>query len=262
MPRRFALVLLALLVLLLVALWGARAVTERRTARRSVSAVPTVRPTPVVPPTPIPPQRVALFFESGEDEKLHPEARDIPASADSVSLLRAIASAVLEGPRRPDLLKPFPEGWTLRAAFRMKDGLAIVDLAAPPVPPPAEGEASAPPVRWETGTHEEENAAQALLLSITKNIPDVTRIVITVGGEPVETLAGHLDLSHPLRPDPARAVDEPALVPPTPPPATPTETPNPNPTPPTPTPAPLPTKRPTRTPRPPPATADRAGEAV
>lgn len=257
MPRRFALALLALLVLLLVALWGARAVTERRTTRRPVSAVPTARPTPVVPPTPIPPQRVALYFESGEDEKLHPEARDIPASADSVSLVRAIATAVLDGPRRPDLLRPFPEGWTLRAAFRMKDGLAIVDLAAPPAPPPAEGEAPSGPLRWEAGAHEEESAAESLVLSITKNVPGITRVVVTVGGEPVETLAGHLDLSHPLRPDVARAVDEPALVPPTPAPATPTETPKP--TPEAPTPSPAPARRPTRTPRPaPPPTAETA----
>jgi len=213
MPRRFALGLLVLLLLLLGALLVGQRIRSGPSPGRT-PARPTMRPTPVVPPTPIPARLVALYFENGEDEKFHPEARDLPSSADSVLFLRSVASAVLDGPKREELVRPFPDGWTLRAAFQMKDGVAILDLAPPPPP------ADAPPLppgalRWETGSREEESAAQALLLSVTKNIPEITRIVLLVAGEPVETLAGHLDLTHPLRPDPSRAVDEPPLPPPT-----------------------------------------------
>ncbi|HKC24953.1 MAG TPA: GerMN domain-containing protein [Thermoanaerobaculia bacterium] len=211
MPRRFALALLLVLVLVLAALLGARAF-RLRLSKRPGGAVPTARPTPVIPPTPIPGRRIALWFESPADERLHPEARDVPESTDAVALLRSIASAVLEGPRRPDLLKPFPDGWRLRGAYRLATGVVVLDLAPPPVPPSPEGTASAP--RWNAGSHEEEAAIQALLVSLAKSLPDVASVVLLVGGEPAETLGGHVDLTHPLRPDVARAVDEPLGTPP------------------------------------------------
>ncbi len=237
MPRRFALALVTVLLLVLAALVAARLLSDRRFERRGPTPSPTPVPTPVVPPTPIPPRPVALYFESGEDGMLHPEAREVTASADEVALLRSIASAVLEGPRRPELLRPFPDRWSLRAAFRMAHGLAVLDLAPPPPPPtptpaPEADEAAAgspPPLppaprRWETGSHEELYAVQALVLSVTRNLPSVTRVVLLVGGEPVETLAGHVDLTHPLDPDGALAVNEPPLPVPT---ATPEPTPGP-----------------------------------
>lgn len=218
MQRRFAILLLAVLVLLLVALLAGRHLTSRAAGR--LKAVPTARPTSVVPPTPIPARGIAVWFENPEDEKLHPEARDVPVASDDVAFLRLVAGAVLEGPRRPELLRPFPDGWTLRAAYRLKDGLAILDLAPPllpaDAPPPAGGA-----LRWETGTHAEETAVQALAVTVVKNIPGITRLVLLVGGEPAETLAGHVDLGHPLHADFTRAVDEPPLPPPPPTPTSP-----------------------------------------
>jgi hypothetical protein len=234
MPRRFALALLLVLVLVLAALLGARAL-RLRVPRRPGAAVPTARPTPVVPPTPIPGRRIALWFESPADEKLHPEARDVPESTDAVALLRSIASAVLEGPRRADLLKPFPDGWRLRGAYRLTTGVVVLDLAPPPVPPSPEGTVSTP--RWNAGSHEEETAIQTLLVSLAKSLPDVGSAVLLVGGEPAETLGGHVDLTHPLRPDLSRAADEPlGPPPPIPPEALATRTPELS----TPTPSPMP----------------------
>lgn len=216
MQRRFAVLLLLLLVFLLLSLLVGRQVTTRvaRVTGR-VPAVPTAQPTSAVPPTPIPARQIPVYFESAADERLHAEARDVPLSPDDVALLRVVAAAVLEGPRRADLLRPFPEGWGLRAAYRLKEGLAVLDLAPPALPqnaPPA------PPgaLRWQTGSHEEESAVQALLVTVTKNIPEITRVVLVVGGEPADTLAGHVDLSHPLRPDLARASEEPPLPAPSP----------------------------------------------
>ena len=217
MPRRFAVVFVALLALLAAALFAARYLKERPTARRPEGAqFPTPRPTPVIPPTPLPAQRVVLYFESAADERLHPEARDLPAMTDDIALLRSIGSAVLEGPKTPGLLEPFPPGWHLRAAYRLKDGLAALDLAPPPRKGEPEAGPAAPATKWETGSSEELSAVQTLIVSVTKNLPGMTHFVVLIGGEPAETLAGHLDLSHPLLPDLARVADEPAAVPPPP----------------------------------------------
>jgi hypothetical protein len=240
MPRRFALALLALLILLLLGLLAGRRVHEAR-QRRQVAARPTPTRTIPPPPTPIPARLVSIWFESAEDGLFHPEAREVPAAVDDVAFLRSLAAAVLEGPRHPALLKPFPDGWTLRAAFRLADGLAVLDLAppAPPTPTPepspveAAGKRGAkkpeptptipppvaivePPKRWETGSSEEVGATQSLVLTVTKNVHAVSRVILLVGGEPVETLAGHVDLTHPLLPDLSRAADEAPLVAPMP----------------------------------------------
>ncbi len=234
MARRFALALVALLLLLL----GALAVGRKLAAPRPAPGVVLPRPTPPVPPTPIPARPVTLWFESGDaDGRLHPESRDVPAASDDVAFLRSVAAGVVEGPRAPDLLAPFPDGWFLRAAYLLPGGVAVLDVAPPrPAAPDAAATPAppAPPARWSAGSHEEDAAVQALAVSVAKNMPAVTRVVLLVSGEPAETLAGHVDLSHPIAPDLTRASDEARRA------ARPAPTPTPSPAP-TATPAPPPT---------------------
>lgn len=217
MPRRFALGLVALLVLLLVFfLVGQRILSPSAPGDGKVAPTPTARPTPIAPPTPIPSQRVSLWFEPAEGELFRAELRELPSAGDEIAFLRALGAAVLEGPRRAELLRPFPEGWSLRGAYRLRDGLVVLDLQ-PPVQHSTTGieGPSAPETtfgpRWQTGSHEELAALQTLLVTIAKNVPNVTKVAIVVSGEPAETLAGHVDLTHPLVPDVARAGTEPAL---------------------------------------------------
>ena len=206
MPRRFALALVGLLLLLLGALLAGR---KLKGPSPAASAVPTLRPTAVIPPTPIPARRVALYFESPADDLLHPEARDVPAAVDDVAFLRSVAAAVMAGPRRPELVRPFPEGWSLRGAYLLRDGIAVVDLSPPALPEPREP--GTPPVpRWQAGGHEEDTAIQAIAVTLAKNIPAVTRVVLLVAGDAAETLGGHADLMHPIAPDLRRAAEEPA----------------------------------------------------
>ena len=224
MPRRFALALLALLLLLLGALLVGR---RLRSSAPAAHVVPTLRPTPVIPPTPIPARRLSLYFESTQDDQLHPEARDVPAALDDVAFLRSVAGAVMDGPRRPDFLRPFPEGWTLRGAYLLRDGIAVVDLSPPPLAVPREPGTPAGP-HWPAGSHEEDAAIQSLAVTLAKNLPAVTRVVLLVAGDSAETLGGHADLTHPIAPDLRRAADEPPAEPPAPIPApTPAATPAP-----------------------------------
>lgn len=205
MPRRFALALVALLLLLLGALLAGR---RLRGPAPAAPLVPTHRPTAAIPPTPIPARRVSLYFESPNDDQLHPEARDVPAALDDVAFLRSVAGAVMDGPRRPELMKPFPEGWSLRGAYLLREGIAVVDLSPPPLAAPKEPGTPAGP-RWSAGSHEEDTAIQALAVTLAKNLPAVTRIVLLVAGDAAETLGGHADLTHPIAPDLRRAADEP-----------------------------------------------------
>ncbi len=211
MPRRFALALVVLLLLLLSALLLGR---RMRGPSRAAAVVPTLRPTAVIPPTPIPARQVSLYFESPADDQLHPEARDVPAAVDDVAFLRSVAAAVMDGPRRQDLVKPFPEGWSLRGAYLLGDGIAVIDLSPPPLPAPREPGTPAGP-RWQAGSHEEDTAIQSLAVTLAKNLPAVTRVVLLVAGEAAETLGGHADLLHPIAPDLKRAADEPPLPAPT-----------------------------------------------
>jgi hypothetical protein len=232
MPRRFALALVVLLLLLLLALLLGR---RMRGPSPAAAAVPTLRPTAVIPPTPIPARQVSLYFESLADDRLHPEARDVPAAVDDVAFLRSVAAAVMDGPRRQELVRPFPEGWSLRGAYLLREGIAVIDLSPPPLPAPREPGTPVGP-RWQAGSHEEDSAIQALAVTLAKNLPAVTRVVLLVAGEAAETLGGHADLLHPIAPDLRRAADEPALEAPTAPPATPSPTFSPSP--PMPSPAP------------------------
>ena len=210
MPRRFALALIALLLLLLGALLVGR---RLRGPAPAAPLVPTLRPTAVIPPTPIPARRVSLYFESPNDDQLHPEARDVPAALDDVAFLRSVAAAVMDGPRRLELLRPFPEGWSLRGAYLLREGIAVVDLSPPPLAVPREPGTPAGP-RWPAGSHEEDVAIQSLAVTLAKNLPAVTRVVLLVAGDAAETLGGHADLTHPIAPDLRRAADEPPAEPP------------------------------------------------
>src|ERR1035437_1246818 len=173
MPRRLALALVALLLLLLGALLAGRGLGAPPPA---APLVPPLRPTAAIPPTPIPARRVSLYFESPNDDQLHPEARDVPAALDDVAFLRSVAGAVMDGPRRPELVKPFPEGWSLRGAYLLREGIAVVDLSPPPLAAPKEPGTPAGP-RWSAGSHEEDTAIQAPAVTLPKNPAPGTRHV-------------------------------------------------------------------------------------
>ena len=105
-------------------------------------------------------------------------------------------------------MRPFPEGWSLRGAYLLREGIAVVDLSPPPLAVPREPGTPAGP-RWPAGSHEEDAAIQSLAVTLAKNLPAVTRVVLLVAGDAAETLGGHADLTHPIAPDLRRAADEP-----------------------------------------------------
>jgi hypothetical protein len=43
-------------------------------------------------------------------------------------------------------------------------------------------------------------AVYSIVNALTTNVPGITQVTILVGGQPAESLNGHMDLSRPLRP--------------------------------------------------------------
>ena len=130
MPRRFALGLSASCVLLLVALVVARRVLRplRRRDRESRDG-----------PAPDArsflrrrsrPARLALF-RARRRRAVPPEMREIPAATDDVAFLRSLAppSSKVRGTRSSSVR--FRRGGPLRGAYRLGDGLVVLDLAPP-----------------------------------------------------------------------------------------------------------------------------------
>ena len=82
-----------------------------------------------------------------------------------------------------------PDGTTLRAFYLTANGDAFVDLSGTA--------ATAHP----GGTTAELLTVYSIIDTIATNLPSVKRVQILVDGMEVDSLAGHVDLRHPLEPD-------------------------------------------------------------
>jgi len=80
-----------------------------------------------------------------------------------------------------------PAGTTVRTVFLTDRGEAYIDLSRDFV------------AGHTGGSLNEALAVYALVNAMTANLPDVSAVQILIDGQEVDTLAGHLDLRHPLR---------------------------------------------------------------
>jgi hypothetical protein len=131
-------------------------------------------------------QRV-LYYPAGENALLQEFAVSMPASGETELDMCDLLRRYLEGPPGPGQVLAFPENSGLRAAF-LVDGQAIVDLTGP--------------VRTGGGTSTEASRVYGIVQTLHANFPEVKSVRILVDGQEVDTLLGHLDLSHPLAPEP------------------------------------------------------------
>lgn len=133
-------------------------------------------------------QTVVLFFaEGGLEPTWREELRVIELAEDPSDRIAAALEALFRGPER-GLGRAFPQGIALAHVFlEERQGLLTLDF-----------EPAGLLQLTRAGSLEERIALESLQLCLRVNFPSVRRLRILVGGETVETLGGHLNISRPL----------------------------------------------------------------
>jgi spore germination protein GerM len=125
-----------------------------------------------------------LFYVAEDGMALAPVQTEVAYGASTPEQARAIIEAQLAA--APPQVSAIPAGVTLREVFITERGDAFVDLS---------GDISA---RHSGGSLDEILTVYTLVNALTVNLPAIQRVQILVDGKEVDTLAGHVDLRHPL----------------------------------------------------------------
>jgi hypothetical protein len=129
--------------------------------------------------------RASLFYVAEDGLRLTAVDADVPYGAAPADQARALVEAQLQ-PAPTPLAQPIAEGTKLRQIFVAEDGTAFVDLSKEAV------------TNHRGGSLDELFAVYAIVNAVTVNLPAVKGVQILIEGQEVDTLAGHVDLRHPL----------------------------------------------------------------
>ncbi len=139
--------------------------------------------------TPAGPERrikATLYFVSEDGLSLVGVEREVPFGETVADQARRIVEAQI-GEAPTPLAAPVPPGTTLRALFVTERGDAFVDLNR---------DVSA---KHTGGSLDELFTVYAIVDSLTVNLPAITRVQILIEGKEADTIAGHVDIRHPLQ---------------------------------------------------------------
>jgi hypothetical protein len=131
---------------------------------------------------------VKLFFQSPDRRGLAIEERPVTFSSDLARQLHSVVEELVRGSRSGLGATLAPETRVLHV-FVSARGVAYVDLSK---------EAT---VGQPGGSEAELVTVYSVVNSLAANFPAVQRVQILIDDRPVPTLAGHVDLTRPLRPD-------------------------------------------------------------
>jgi hypothetical protein len=129
-----------------------------------------------------------VFYGAGNGRGLVATRVDVPLAANVAAQGEEILQAALGDPPR-GVLRVVPVGTRLRAFYVDGRGDAYLDLT------------SEVRLAHPGGSFGEALTVGALVNAVTSNLRAVRRVQLLIEGEEVETLAGHLDVSHPVTPD-------------------------------------------------------------
>ena len=127
-----------------------------------------------------------LYYVSEDGMSLVGVQREVPFGETVLDQARQIVVTQLGDAPAP-FVSAVPPGTTLRSVFLTDRGDAFVDLS---------GEAR---TKHTGGALDELFTVYAIVNALTTNLPAVKRVQILVEGKEVDTLAGHVDLRHPLQ---------------------------------------------------------------
>ncbi|HET7694548.1 MAG TPA: GerMN domain-containing protein [Vicinamibacterales bacterium] len=151
-------------------------------ARRAQSAAPAA--TAGAPAAPVRKITATLFYVSEDGMALQPVQREVPFGQSVAEQAHAIIQAQLAA--AAPQVSAIPPGVALRNVFVTERGDAFVNLSA---------DISA---KHPGGSLLEVFTVYTLVNALTVNLPAISRVQILVEGKEVDTLAGHVDLRHPL----------------------------------------------------------------
>ncbi len=154
-------------------------------ARRAATVAAVVGAgTPPAPGAAVRKITATLYYVSEDGANLTPAQREVPFAANVADQARAIVEAQLQP--APPLVSAIPPETKLRDVFITERGDAFVDLS---------GDVTA---KHPGGSLDEIFTVYTIVNALTVNLPAIKRVQILVEGKEVDTLAGHVDLRHPL----------------------------------------------------------------
>ena len=127
-----------------------------------------------------------LYYISEDGMSLVGTQREVPFGEAVHEQARHILEAQLGAAPAP-LASAIPDGTALRALYVTDRGDAFVDLS------------SDARTKHTGGALDELFTVYAIVDALTVNLPAIRRVQILVDGREVDTLAGHVDLRHPLQ---------------------------------------------------------------
>jgi len=183
MPRR-SLAAAAIVVFAGVSAWILFIGLPRWYAARQAPPVASAGATTAPPPAAVRKITATLYYVSEDGMALVPAQREVPFGATVVEQARAIIEAQIAG--APPLVSAVPAETKVRDVFITERGDAFVDLSSEIV------------ARHPGGSLDEIFTVYSLVNALTVNLPAIARVQILIDGKEVDTLAGHVDLRHPL----------------------------------------------------------------
>lgn len=130
---------------------------------------------------------IELWFPDPQGQELVLETREVVEDAiEGDALVRTVVGEYLRGPERGAGIAVFPPATTLAHVYRDPAGGLYLDFG---------GELRRD---FRGGSTAEVMLVSSLLRTVAANVPGVTRVTITAGGQPIITLGGHVRLDGPL----------------------------------------------------------------
>jgi spore germination protein GerM len=141
--------------------------------------------TTATPAAPVRKITATLFYVAEDGMALMPVQREVPFGESVAEQARAIVEAQIAPAAAPQV-SAIPAGVVLRDVFVTERGDAFVSLSADITG------------KHPGGSLHEVFTVYTIVNALTVNLPAITRVQILVEGKEVDTLAGHVDLRHPL----------------------------------------------------------------
>lgn len=156
-------------------------------AAADAPVAPSAAAAQAAPAKAVPRIKATLFFASEDGLRLVPAEREVPLADGVMAQARSIVEAQLAAEAPPPLASTIPKGSTLRGIFISQRNEAFVDLD--------------PAIRsaHPGGTLQELMTVYTIVNALVTNLPNLQEVQLLIGGQEVDTLAGHVDLRRPLR---------------------------------------------------------------